>query len=404
VKILFIKEVRATIHTKPNRGTKSQTIADEFRAKITARQLQPGDRLPSFAEMKAQYGLAPQTTDRIYSGLEREGLIVRAQGSGVFVAEPGAKPQGPAETGQMAPHPLIGLLLPNVDQLFFAEILAGAEAECREAGAHLVVATTDGSPHLEAQHLASLAGRVSGLGIVPTEAPSYAAYYSLLEKRLPFVFIDFALPKINVSLASADNECAGYLATRHLIQLGHKRIHLLAHGDLSSVTERINGYRKAMREAGLPYDPALELHHQGGNEPAGYALTRRILEESGARTGKLALFCVNDPIARGAYIALKEAGLAIPRDAAVIAVADKGAVYMDPPLTAVEMDLRAMGRSAVRLVIESLKRGDAAPVRQIRHKPELVIRNSTDPHSDFCNIKNFKRRVVGNGVLSGLAV
>jgi DNA-binding LacI/PurR family transcriptional regulator len=251
-----------------------QGLMEELRAQIESGALQPGDRLPSYAEMKARHGLAPQTTDRIYSTLERAGLIVRAQGSGTFVAE--QMPKDTAAPG--SDNPLIALVVPAVESVFFSEILSGAETACWDAGFHLLIANTRGSSHREAQYLTSLAQRVAGLCIVPSESASYAAFNALLENEVPFVFVDRALDKLNASLAAADNELLGYMATKHLLELGHREVFVLCEGVASSVAERLRGYKRALDEAGVAFDPRLVRSNAQYMEAAGYSLTQEIVK------------------------------------------------------------------------------------------------------------------------------
>jgi len=384
------------------RSNRHDELVEEFRGQIARGVLRPGDRLPSYAEMKAQRGLAPQTTDRIYSTLERAGLIVRAQGSGTFVAEQMAGVSAASESD----NPLIVIVLPAIDHVFFSEMLSGAESACRDAGFHLLIATTGGSPHIEAQQLASLASRVVGLCIMPTETPAYGAFNSLLENAVPFVFVDRALDKLNVPLAAADNETAGYLATKHLLELGHEEIFVLNQGLPSSASERIVGYRRALAEFGIEFDPAKVKSSDQQLDVAGFNLTRELIKARKKRN-RLALFCINDPMAHGAYLALKDGNWRIPHDAAVVAVGNsvesKTSSLFDPPLTTVHLDLRGMGEAGVKLLIESIKRGGRAPVRQIRLSPQLIVRNSSDPQSEYCRVHDLQKRIIAAPFAAGNA-
>ena len=363
---------------KTKTPTKHDAIVAEFRAQIEAGQLRPGDRLLSFAEMRARYGVAAQTVDRIYSTLERGGWIVRLPGSGTFVAEQASKP-----VSAEIESPLLGLVVPAVDQVFWAEIIHGAEDACHELGAHLVIANTRGSAHLEAKHLTSLVNRVAGVAIVPSFEPSYAAYNVLLERELPFVFIDRCLDRLQVPLVAPDHEQMGFVATQHLLELGYRRIHVICGVEMSSVQERLGGYRRALESFGVPFDDSL-IFRGHDQEGAGHLGVKHLLESGQSLR---ALFCINDPIARGAYAALKEAGLSIPEDCAVVACADSNAALMEPPLTGVHTNLRAMGAKAIELLWANLKRGGKTPARAVRLAPELVVRASTAPNSDFCRVR-----------------
>jgi DNA-binding LacI/PurR family transcriptional regulator len=373
--------------------SKSQKLAQEFRTKIEQGLLTPGDRLPSFAEMRSLYGVAPPTVDRIYSTLEREGLIIRTQGSGTFVAE--KMPSRPEPSGEMAP--LIGVVLPAVEGAFFGPILSGIEAACRANGCHMLAASTRGSSHVEAQQVLALSERVAGLCIVPSDAPSYAPFNVLLEQGVPFVFIDRSLDRLAIPCAASDNEMGGYMATRHLLECGHRRIHFLMSNHTASVTsviDRIKGYQRALKEADIAFDPTLIRHASSLNEGAGYMLTREILAEHRDADEPLAFFCVTDMVARGVYMALKEAGISIPHQCALIAFDDTCAHLLEPPLSTVRQNLYGMGEAGVRLLLEAMRRGKASTPRSVSLPTELVVRNSSDPQSDFCSIRNLTTKYI----------
>jgi LacI family transcriptional regulator len=368
--------------------TKYAQLAQHFRLQIEAGALRPGDRLSSFAEMRALFGASPLTVDRAFSTLEKEGLIVRVQGSGTFVAEPAARKTKVDSAG------LIGLLLPSCTDPFFLSIIEGVEEAARQAGYHLIVANWQGDPALEVQQIASLARQTVGVCSFPG-AGSQEAYAALMRQQIPFVFVDRCLDGLAVPIATSDNERGGYLATRHLLELGRRHIYLLSDADVSPVSDRIRGYRRALKEARAAFDASLVRRNATVADAAGYTLTRALLEEKAARE-PFGIFAINDSIARGCYLALKEANKRIPQDVAVVGFDDTKAPFLEPPLSTVRQDLRGMGTTAANLLIKTIRTGRAP--RSVALPVELIVRDSTDAQARFCPVQHILESAAANEV------
>jgi DNA-binding LacI/PurR family transcriptional regulator len=366
-----------------DKQTRYAQLAQHFRKQIEEGALKPGDRLSSFAEMRTLYGASPLTVDRAFSVLEKEGLIVRVQGSGTFVADLAAHNPSVESAG------LLGLLLPSCTDPFFLSIIEGVEEVARHAGYHLIVANWQGDPVIEVQQIASLAKQTVGICSFPG-ADSHEAYAALIRQQVPFVFVDRCLDGFAVPTASSDNERGGYLATHHLLELGRRRIYLLSDADVSPVCDRIRGYRRALKEAGVTYDPSLLRRNTTVADAAGYTLTRALLEEETPRE-PFGIFTINDSIARGCYLALKEASKRIPQDVAVVGFDDTKAPFLEPPLSTVRQDLRGMGTTAARLLIKTIRTG--RPARSMALPVELIVRDSSDTQARFCPVQHILENI-----------
>jgi DNA-binding LacI/PurR family transcriptional regulator len=178
---------------------------------------------------------------------------------------------------------------------------------------------------------------------------------------------------------------AGYLATKHLIELGHRRI-----GYVSGATptrsrrDRLDGYRTALAEAGIAVDQALIA---GGNAAAGYddihaaehgrAATQALLRSSKPPTGLVAL---NDMHAIGAAAAVRDAGGAVPGDVSVVGIDDIPlAGLFNPALTTVQQPVETLGEAAVDLLVKRLNGDRPKRARHIVFEPQLVVRQSSAP-------------------------
>jgi LacI family transcriptional regulator len=196
----------------------------------------------------------------------------------------------------------------------------------------------------------------------------------LLHRNMPVVMIDRNLSNVEVDAVLTDNQLGGYLATRHLLELGHTRIACIA--GPSSITpsaERIIGYRKALEEAGLSYDETLILrgdyHAQSGME-----ITNSILSMNPRPT---AIFALNDLMALGVLRAAAEAGCSVPEDLAVVGYDDlEIARFTNPPLTTIAQPKKAIGVQAVNLLVNRMSQKNRPPSRLIL-PPELIVRRST---------------------------
>jgi DNA-binding LacI/PurR family transcriptional regulator len=171
------------------------------------------------------------------------------------------------------------------------------------------------------------------------------------------------------------NTEASVEAVRHLVGLGHRRIAYLGdrHGHQSD-TERFAGYRRALEEAGLEYDPELVAHGNGKAEGAAAPMQNLL----GIVPPPTAVFCYNDMSALGAIRAIRAHGLRVPADISIVGFDDLPIMqFMDPPLTTVCQPMRQMGR----LAVQTLARLVAGEVfeNNIIVPGRLVVRNSTAP-------------------------
>ncbi|WP_371667340.1 LacI family DNA-binding transcriptional regulator [Streptomyces sp. NBC_00289] len=199
----------------------------------------------------------------------------------------------------------------------------------------------------------------------------------LTAKGIPFVVVDpiTELPD-DVPFVGATNWSGGRAATRHLTQLGHRRIAMISGPeDQLCCCARLDGYRSAMQAARLPVDPELVVHAQLTRED-GCVAGRSLLALPEPPT---AIFAANDLQALGVYQAAREAGLRVPDDLSVVGFDDLPVVaWVDPPLTTVHQPLTEMAAAATELAL-TLGRGEAAPQVGLEIATTLTVRASTAP-------------------------
>jgi LacI family transcriptional regulator, galactose operon repressor len=270
----------------------------------------------------------------------------------------------------------IGLVLPDSANPFFAEISRSIEDEAFKKGYSVFLCNTELDTQRELFYVDVLSKKqVDGIIFVAAgDQPDSLDF--LLRQNMSVVMIDRDLPNIEVDAVLTDHRLGGFLATRHLIELGHQRIACIA--GPSSITpsaERITGYRQALQEAGLPYDESLvvrgDYHAQSGME-----ITYSILAMTPRPT---AIFALNDLMALGALRAAAEANYSVPRDLAVVGYDNlELARFTSPPLTTIAQPKKEIGTQAVNLLAARIAQKSRPPVRLVL-PPELIVRRSAQP-------------------------
>ena len=359
-------------------------IVNDLRRQIEGGILPEGARLASAASLCASYEVSNITARAAVRELIRQGYLESRGRAGVFVkAASEAPPQGAVNREQT-----IGLVLGVVGHPFHAELLTTVEGACREAGYGLKVVGSERNSALEIGQLKRLSSEVAGLLIDPTPGShAYSTYGELIEGRKPMVLIARYLDGLDVPTVCSDNEQGGYLMGRHLLSTGCSSICVLQdHGD-TAARDRVEGCRRALKEAGK--EPIVMVSPVFA-ETGGYLMTRELLADTAlAKRGKPGIFALNQQLARGSMIALREAGRRVPDEIALAGYDDTYAVFFDPPLTTIRQDLAGIGKLAVALLLKQIGGATLPPGRRLHFlESELVVRNSTDAHSNF-SVRNY---------------
>lgn len=269
---------------------------------------------------------------------------------------------------------LIGIVIPDLMNLYFAEVTRAVEVVARPAGFQLLICSTYEDATRELSEVEALLHRTDGLIISSVLPPTEARVYrKLLKGGAKMVLVDRTMNNLRCPAVTTDNVEVGRLATAHLIQLGHRRIGHLR-GDASSVSvERLEGYRQALAAHRLPYDESL-VRACGFLESEGYMAMQAWLKGGDVPD---AIFAVNDPAALGAMQAMEAAGVRPGRD---IAIVGAGNIHygdmLRVPLTTVSWGRAEMGEQACRLLIHLIQGEPAGKALHVVLPPELVVRNS----------------------------
>lgn len=268
----------------------------------------------------------------------------------------------------------IGLVTSGLASFVLAPLIHGAEEEARRRGYLTLVTLAEGGEDHAVRILNQfIERRVDGIinaGMTLQHDPKYA---ELLRKAVPVVSF-YPIKGGGVPIVGPDPTAIGLLATRRLIELGHRRIASICDVSTLAVARRgrLRGYEIALSEVGCALDPAL-IDHGEWTAEGGYAAMNRLLDRVPAIT---AVFAHNDHMAIGAIKALEDRGLRCPEDCALVGVDDIDlARYGNPTLTSVRISFEQCGEVAVQLLVDQLASGQAPP-DQVTLPVELVVRRS----------------------------
>jgi DNA-binding LacI/PurR family transcriptional regulator len=267
----------------------------------------------------------------------------------------------------------IGLVVTTIADPFASEVALGIEQAANDLGYSVFLADSNADPAREQQIVQSFAERRLD-GIIVTSSRVGALYLPLLsEMRVPIVLVNNQHPGEFVHSVMIGNVAGSQAAANHLLALGHRRIAYL--GDqfgYQSDTERLEGYQKALDEAGLPFLAELVVHGDGKPEEAMRAM-EQLLALPDPPT---AVCCYNDMSALGAMRSIHLAGRRVPEDISVVGFDDLFlASYTQPRLTTVHQPMRRMGLLAMESLFK-LMSGEDSAIR-ITVDPELIVREST---------------------------
>ena len=330
-------------------------------------------RPPSIRDVAREAGVSHQTVSRVLNShpsvkAETKELVLRV------IAELNYRPNQAARALATARSHTIGILQSSRAEYGPAAAIASIELAARDAGYWVSTANVDGSDALSVMegvgHLLTQA--VDGLVVV---APQVSVLETLAEMSISVPYVTLQSSSFDDAHSlGVDQEFGARLATRHLIELGHRGIHHLAGPqNWIEADARMQGFLAEMNEHDLPVqapflgDWTADFGYHAGQE------LLRIRDFT-------AVFCSNDQMALGLIHAIRDAGLSVPRDVSVVGFDDiPEAAHFAPPLTTVRQDFRELGRRCVTLLLGGLSSATESYSGNVL--PELVVRASTAPAS-----------------------
>jgi LacI family transcriptional regulator len=283
----------------------------------------------------------------------------------------------------------IGLIIPWLNEPFFATCAQAVTAVAREHGYSVIIATSTEDPETEyAEAERMLERHVDGIVVIPLRFRESRLTRTLFGKT-PVVTFDRPVPDPSLDVVLVQNSAGARRIVAHLIEHGHKRIAFLGVSrSLFTINARFLGYRRAMHEAGLETDAAFECNTE--------SVTMEVLKKKlGSAQPPTALFTSNTKVTRFALKAVARLGLNVPNDMALAGFDDFDmAESTSPPLTVVRQPANEMGRAATSLLFDRIAGGETPHVgNRIVLPVEIVLRNS-------CGCKQSDAVVIRSGKLA----
>jgi DNA-binding LacI/PurR family transcriptional regulator len=270
----------------------------------------------------------------------------------------------------------IGVIVPEIKHDFFSSAISGIEEVAYQSGYTILVCQSNESYEREVVNTNALMHhRVAGVIVSISQNTKNSDHFKdLLARKIPLVFFDRVCEDVNASKVVIDDCKSARVAVNHLVQRGYKRIaHFGGPKELGICIRRLNGYVEALKQNGLP-SPNGFIRYGGLHEEDGYKSMDCMLKENIIPD---AIFAVNDPVAIGAFQRIKEAGLKIPGNIAIVGFSNnKITALVDPPMTTVNQPSFEMGKKAAEILIDTIVDGTIEP-RTLTLETELIVRGST---------------------------
>lgn len=315
--------------------------------------------------IRGRPGVGAKTRERVWAAISELGYEIPAAAATAVTA---AKTQAVClliEKGAM----------PAALDVFYGDIIRGFQSEAQRLGYQVYLHMYDSEADTAALLRETLPEGARGLVVANDGDIRPDLVDQMLAADLPVVLIENHVPDQPLPCVLGDNYEAGYTVTRHLLDLGHRSLAILrGPTKYSSLTDRLRGAFAAAGEAGVLVPPDLLPDPVSGHPKKGYVQMRGILKGD---TRPTAVVAVSDKTAIGAIEAIKEAGLRIPEDIAIVGIDDVvESAFTDPPLTTFRIPRNTMGIIAMRKLHHSIN-ADEEPAAKTVVYGELVVRASS---------------------------
>ncbi|MFA5089245.1 MAG: LacI family DNA-binding transcriptional regulator [Candidatus Omnitrophota bacterium] len=305
-----------------------------------------------------QPGVGSKLKEKIFQKMERLGYIPNSIARGLLKKS----------------TRIIGLIIPDITNSFFPEMTKSIEYEAKKKGYHVVLSHSDELYSREKEEINLLLGlRVEGLIIAPTGKQQEIDIYQKLKRlKIPFVFIDRTKKAINCNFVITDTRKGAYTLGRYLVEKGYRKWgYLRGPEGISSGEEHFEGLKKSLKEAGFPLNSIVSVQ-AGFFEEGGYRACQELLRKIKPDV----IIGVNDPVAIGAYHFLKEKGIKIPENVALVGFSDiKPVDILESPLTTVREFPLTVGKRAVEVLFDEINEPGHKNLQE-KVEPQLIIRKS----------------------------
>ena len=271
----------------------------------------------------------------------------------------------------------IAVIVGSIRNTYSTALVYAVEKEAQKKGYNVLICTTHEDIEKELKHLKDLNSRkVDGVILMSAyraDANMDKKYKEFYISKLPIVFVDRNIPGINRDVIQSENFDASYKATKYLMDMGHRKIGIIATSNFSTVQERIKGYKAAFANAGIEYDESLIASVDELSDKMSRKVCHEFLEEHPDITS---LYILNNSLCSGVLLDLKERQMKIPQDISLLVWDDEE--YNELlDITTIEQPITEIGKQATRRLFELI--GEPEETTDFECKkldPELIIRKS----------------------------
>lgn len=348
-------------------------ISDYFKNKIDNGEMKPGEKLPTEYDMVDMFSVSRHTVRQAILELEKDKYIYREKGVGAFCAD--------REKDIVKEQKMIMVITTYISDYIFPYIIRGIEEVLSQKGYGVILFSTRNEKEKEAEQLKKLLNyNIVGAIIEPTtsaiENVNSEYYMELNKKKIPYIMINSFYEGLNKSYVDIDDEKGGYLACKHLLDLGHKKIAAVFKEDDSQGIKRKKGYIKALEEYNVNFDKTLVGSYKTFEEDFyPYAFVKNLLSKGQDRP--TAVVAYNDKIAVQIISAARELGLKIPEDLSIVGYDNEQIIasIINGGLTTIDHPKEELGK-LVATELLSIIEGEKESF-SYTYEPKLIIKKST---------------------------
>ena len=341
-----------------------EKVASAIRTEVNEGRYAVGESIPSLRALAKSFEVGVPTVRQAIQLLANEGLLYTKPGSGIYV-----------KNRVSSRHSQIALVLPDISNPFYAEITRAVETTCRKAGFQVMLFNTFYDENEESRVLADLIEQnIGGIIIAPIpEADNGETYRAVQRSGIPIVSIVRELNGVESSSVVTEDYNGVRDLLDYLIQIGHERIGYIASHPSNRRKVALQAYKDALKANGLEYrDEWVQMSALQGISGGKEAVIKML-----AFTEKpTAIFACNDLTAIGALHGIRQIGLQVPEDIAVIGFDNiEVAEYLEVPLTTVGQPKTEMGKIGAKLIIDQIQ-GRSPELHKVSLQPKLIVRQS----------------------------
>lgn len=270
----------------------------------------------------------------------------------------------------------IGVIVEDIVNPFFSEVAKGIEETLHKKGYTMILTNSNYNPDEELE-LTKMLLRYKVDGIIITPVDENSKSIELLKAReTPFIVMNCISKRNEFSWISSDNLKGGYIATKYLLELGHKKIMHIKGINIQASFERYEGFKNAIREKGLKLANQIVIGPAKTHKDA-HDEMKKFIEKNGLKFFPTAIFAINDDVAIGALDILNEYGIKVPDDISIIGYDDiKIASYYPISLTTIKQPKYKMGEIAAKQLLIKIEKEEIDIINHFLTEPKLIIRNS----------------------------